>query len=306
MSSHSHHGHALEADASVRWLVLALAINLAFMMVEVVAGLLADSLALLSDAAHMLTDVAAIALTLGALRLAQRPPSGPFTFGLKRSEILSAQINGAALLALAGFIAFEAIGRLGSAPEVDAPFVIAVGLAGAVANGGAAWALARANRQSLNIEGAYLHNLADLFSSLAAAVAGAVILLTGFHEADSIAALLVAVLMIRGGVGLLVDSGRVLLEAAPRGMEAAEIGQAMAGREGVVEVHDLHVWEVTSGFPALSAHVLVAAGDDCHGRRQELQTMLRERFAITHTTLQVDHEHRKGLVTLEMPGDHPS
>jgi len=184
--------------------------------------------------------------------------------------------------------------------------VIVVGLAGAAANGGAAWALSRANRRSLNIEGAYLHNLADLFSSLAAAVAGAVILFTGFDEADSIAALLVAALMLRGGASLLIDSGRVLLEAAPRGMDASEIGQAMAQREGIVEVHDLHVWEVTSGFPALSAHVLVAAGDDCHARRRELQTLLRERFGITHTTLQVDHEHQKGLVALQMPGESPS
>ena len=310
MTAHGHghhgHGHGVSADASVGWLALALAINLVFMVVEVVAGLLADSLALLSDAAHMLTDVAAIALALVAVRLAQRPPAGAFTFGLKRSEILSAQINGAALLLLAGFIAFEAIGRLGSTPEVDGPFVIVVGLAGAAANGGAAWALSRANRRSLNIEGAYLHNLADLFSSLAAAVAGAVILFTGFDEADSIAALLVAALMLRGGASLLIDSGRVLLEAAPRGMDASEIGQAMARREGIVEVHDLHVWEVTSGFPALSAHVLVAAGDDCHARRRELQTLLRERFGITHTTLQVDHEHQKGLVALQMPGESPS
>ncbi|MEJ7750385.1 MAG: cation diffusion facilitator family transporter [Thermoleophilaceae bacterium] len=307
-AGHDHHGHAhgVSAETSAGWLVLALVINLAFMVVEVVVGLIADSLALLSDAAHMLTDVGAIALALVAVRLASRAPSGGFTFGLKRSEILSAQLNGAALLLLAGFIAFEAIGRLGSTADVDAPLVIAVGLTGAVANGAAAFALARANRRSLNIEGAYLHNLADLFSSLAAAVAGAVILFTGFDEADSIAALLVAVLMVRGGVSLLIESGRVLLEAAPRGMEAAEIGQAMAASDGVVEVHDLHIWEVTSGFPAMSAHVLVAAGDDCHSRRRELQTMLGERFGLTHTTLQVDHEHRKGLVTLDIPGKAPS
>ncbi len=156
------------------------------------------------------------------------------------------------------------------------------------------------------MEGAYLHNLTDLFSSLAAAAAGVAIVVTGFDRADSIAALLVAALMVRGGVGLLIDSGRVLLEATPRGMDADEIGRAMATHEGVVEVHDLHVWEVTSGFPALSAHVLVEAGDDCHNRRREVQAMLGERFGISHTTLQVDHEARKGLVTLEMPGDGPS
>jgi len=294
------------AHADPRWLAVALAINVAFMVVEVVAGLLADSLALLSDAAHMLTDVAAIGLALLAVSLARRPPSGPFTFGLKRAEILSAQVNGAALLILAAVIAWEALGRLGSPPDVDAPFLVAVGLAGAVANGAAAWALARAGRSSLNVEGAYLHNFADLFSSLAAAGAGLAIVLTGFDRADSIAALLVALLMVRGGVGLLIESGRVLLEAVPRGMDAGEIGGAMAARDGIVEVHDLHVWEVTSGFPALSAHVMVSAGDDCHGRRRELQSMLDERFGITHTTLQVDHAPRPGLVRLDMGEGEPS
>ena len=168
--------------------------------------------------------------------------------------------------------------------------MIAVGLAGAVANGAAAMALSRANRASLNVEGAFLHNLADLWSSLAAAVAGVVIVTTGFDEADGLAALAVCALMVYGGWGLLRDSARVLLEGAPKGMDAEEVGTAMAAHPGVSEVHDLHLWEVTSGFPALSAHVLVPAGEDCHARRRELRDLLHERFAIDHTTLQVEHE----------------
>lgn len=293
------HSHGVTADSSPRWLWIALGINLGFMLVEVVVGLIANSVALLSDAAHMLTDAGAIALALGAIRLASRPPSGRFTFGLKRTEILSAQLNGAALLVLAGVIGFEAVRRVGSPPEVDGALVIIVGLIGALANGGAAWSLTRANRASLNVEGAFLHTMADLYSSLAAAIAGVVIVTTSFNEADAIAALTVCALMLRGGWTLLRDSGRILLEGTPKGMDAGQIGTALASHPGVTEVHDLHVWEVTSGFPALSAHVIVPAGEDCHARRRELQQLLRDRFGIDHTTLQVDHERSRQLLDVE-------
>ncbi len=297
---HSHgHSHGVSAESSPRWLWVALGINFGLMLVEVVVGLLANSVALLSDAAHMSTDAAAIGLALAAIRLAQRAPSGRFTFGLKRTEILSAQVNGATLLVLAAIIGFEAIRRLGDAPEVNGPFVIAVGLVGAAANGAAAWSLSRANRASLNVEGAFLHNLADLYSSLAAAVAGVVIVLTNFNEADGLAALTVCLLMLHGGWTLLRDSGRILLEGTPKGMDAAEIGNALAGHPGVVEVHDLHVWEVTSGFPALSAHVIVPADEDCHARRRELQQLLADRFHIDHSTLQVEHERGRRLIDLD-------
>ena len=286
---HAGHTHGVSREAQPRWLVVALAINLLFMVGEVVVGLIANSVALISDAAHMLTDAGAIALALAAVRLARRPPSGRYTFGLKRSEILSAQLNGASLLVLAAVIGYESIGRVLAPPEVDGSFVIAIGLVGAGANGAAAWALARANRASLNVEGAFLHNLYDLFSSLAAAAAGVVIVTAGFNEADPIAALVVCALMVRAGWGLLRDSGRVLLEGTPKGMDAEEIGEVLASQPGIVELHDLHVWEVTSGFPALAAHVLVRPGDDCHARRRELERLLRERFGIDHTTLQVDH-----------------
>jgi len=299
ISDHHGHHHAISADADRGKLRLALGLIVGFMVVEVVAGILADSLALLSDAAHMLTDAGAVALALTALGLAARPPSARFTFGLGRAEILSAQANGATLLVLAGVIGFEAVRRLFDPPAVEGGLVIAVGLLGAAVNLGAAWALASAERRSLNVEGARAHVLTDLYASLGAALAGAVILLFGIREADPVAALLVALLMLRTAWSLLRDSGRVLLEGAPAGMDPAAIGDALARHPGVIEVHDLHVWEVTTDFPALAAHVLVAPGDDCHRIRRELQELLGERFAIRHTTLQVDHERAEELLDIE-------
>jgi cobalt-zinc-cadmium efflux system protein len=300
--AHDHgHSHAISADADRGKLRLALGLILAFMLVEVVAGVLASSLALLSDAAHMLTDAGAVALALGALSLAARPPTGRFTFGLGRAEILSAQANGATLLVLAGVIGVEAVRRLTDPPAVEGGLVLGVGLVGAAVNIGAAWALAQAQRRSLNVEGARAHVLTDLYASLGAATAGALVLAFGFEEADPIAALLVALLMLRTAWTLLRDSGRILLEGTPAGMDSDAIGRALAGYPGVIEVHDLHVWEVTSGFPALAAHVLVAPGDDCHGIRHELESLLRDRFAIAHTTLQVDHEQEQALLKIEGP-----
>jgi cobalt-zinc-cadmium efflux system protein len=289
-----HHHHAPSADADLRWLAVALALISGFMVVELLGGLLASSLALLSDAAHMLTDAGAIGLAIVAARVAARPAGGRFTFGYGRAEILSAQVNGAALLVLAGVIAIESIRRLFSPPDVEGALVVAVGLVGAGVNVAAAWALGRAERRSLNVEGARQHVLTDLYASLAAAAAGAVVLFAGFDRADGIAALFVSALMLRSGWGLLRESGRVLLEAAPRGMDPQAIGDAMAREPGVVEVHDLHVWEVTSGFPALAAHVVVKPGDDCHAMRRRLQQVLEQRFDIDHVTLQVDHATEVG------------
>ena len=298
--SHDHaHHHAIAPDADRGKLRLAMGLIVGFMLVEVVAGLIASSLALLSDAAHMLTDAGAVALALVALRLAARPPTGRFTFGLGRAEILSAQVNGAALLVLAGILGVEGVRRLFDPPDVEGGLVLAVGLAGAVVNVGAAWALASAERRSLNIEGAHAHVLTDLYASLGAAAAGAIVLLTGFRQADPLAGLLVALLMLLTAWRLLRESGLVLLEGTPRELDANAVGRALAGHPGVVEVHDLHVWEVTSGFPALAAHVLVAPGDDCHGIRQQLEALLEERFSIHHTTLQVEHERVDELLDIE-------
>jgi cobalt-zinc-cadmium efflux system protein len=297
--AHHHHHHAVSPDADRGRLATALVLILGFMAAEVVAGIVSGSLALLSDAAHMLTDAGSIALALAAARLAARPPTAAFTFGLGRAEILSAQVNGATLLVLAGVIAVEAVQRLLAPPAVEGGVVMVVGLAGAAVNVAAAWQLAKAERRSLNVEGARAHILTDLYASLAAATAGALILLFGWGAADGIAALLVAGLMVRSGWSLLRDSSRVLLEGSPQGLRSEDIGSALAAAPGIVEVHDLHVWEVTSGFPALAAHVLVAPGDDCHARRRELETMVHERFGIHHTTLQVDHEASEQLLRIE-------
>src|SRR5829696_1243191 len=181
--SHEHHHHTVAPDADRRRLATALALIVGFMVAEVAAGLIAGSLALLSDAAHMLTDAGSLTLALVAARLAARPPSGRFTFGLGRAEVLSAQVNGAALLVLAGVIAIEALQRFSSPPEVKGGVVLAVGLLGAAVNVAAAWQLARAERRSLNVEGARAHVIADLYASLGAAAAGSIVLLTGLEPA---------------------------------------------------------------------------------------------------------------------------
>ena len=300
--SHSGHGHShvqVSADTDSRRLAVALGLIVAFMVVEVVAGILAHSLALLSDAAHMLTDAGALALSLIVIRLVKRPAAGNLTFGLRRTEILSAQANGATLLVLAALIVYEGIHRLISPPTPAGTVVLVVALVGIAVNLVATWQLSRANRQSMNIEGSFQHILTDLFAFIATAIAGIIIITTGFARADGIAALLVAALMLRAAYGLLRDSGRVLLEAAPEGMNVSEIGAAIAGHPHVESVHDLHVWEVGSGFPALSAHVLVHPKDDCHAIRRELEQTLKERFGIEHTTLQVDHSTAEQLLTID-------
>ncbi len=284
---------------------MALGLISGFMVVEVVAGVLAHSLALISDAGHMLTDAAALGLSIVALRLAARPARGAMTYGLRRVEILSAQANGATLLVLAGVIVYSAVSRLISPPTVSAWTVVAVALAGIVVNGAAVFTLAGAGRENMSIEGSFQHILTDLFAFIGTAVAGAVILLTGFGRADPIASLVVAALMLRSSYGLLRDSARVFLEAAPEGLDPQEIGRALAGAAGVVEVHDLHVWEVSSGFPALSAHVLVSRDTDCHGVRRALEVLLVERFHLEHTTLQVDHEDGGELLELEFSRGGP-
>ncbi len=298
--AHGHAGHAhahgsvghshVREGTDARALTIALSLILAFMAGEVVAGVLAHSLALLSDAAHMLTDAAALGLALVALRIARRPPRGAMTYGFGRVEILSAQANGITLVVLAAWIVFEAISRLISPPGVHGAIVVVVALVGVAVNLAATYVLAGASRESLNVEGSFQHILTDLFAFVATAIAGGIILLTGFVRADALASLLVAATMLYAGTRLVLASGRIFLEAAPEGLDPQEVGRALAAHAGVVEVHDLHVWEVTSGFPAMSAHVVVRAGDDCHELRRALQQDLTERYGLRHTTLQVDHE----------------
>jgi cobalt-zinc-cadmium efflux system protein len=292
------HAHTLGVDASKRRLSVALGLIGAFIAAEVVAGILAHSLALLSDAAHMLTDAGAIGLSLVALALAARPAGGDLTFGLKRAEILSALANGATLLVLAGLIVYEAIHRLVTPPAVGGWTVLVVAVAGIAVNLVVTWQLSKADRQNMAVEGSFQHILTDLYAFIGTAAAGLVIITTGFQRADPIASLAVAALMLKAAYGLLKGSGRVLLEMSPAGISVEEVGRAIAGHERVESVHDLHVWEIGSGFPALSAHVLVAPGDDCHAVRRELELMVAERFGIDHTTLQVDHARTRELLTI--------
>ena len=292
--AHAHaHAHGPSRETERGALKTALVLIVAFMLAEVTAGVLSSSLALLSDAAHMLTDAVALAMALAAARLAQRPPAGAMTYGLGRAEILSAQANGVTLAVLSVLIVIDAVRRLISPPTVHALPVLIVALVGIVVNVAATRIVARGSssgERSLNVEGSYQHLLTDLYGFIATAVAAVVILTTGFQRADPIVSLFIAGLLLRAAYGLLVASGRVFMEAAPAGLDPEEIGRALAAQPGVVEVHDLHVWEVTSGFPALSAHVVVRAGDDCHELRRILQQDVRERFGVSHTTLQVDHE----------------
>lgn len=305
-SGHSHggHSHALAADADARRLSTGLALIVAFMIAEIVAGILAHSLVLLSDAAHMLTDAGALLLSLVVLRLVRRPARGNLTFGLQRLEVLSAQANGATLLVLTGLIVYGAVQRLVTPPSPGGLTIVVVALAGIVVNLLATRELAQANRTSMNIEGSFQHLLTDLYAFVATAIAGTVILTTGFDRADAIAALLVAALMLRAAVGLLRSSGRVLLEIAPAQVNVEDVGVAMACHPRVTEVHDLHVWEISSGFPALSAHVLVELDADCHAIRRELEQLLEERFDIDHTTLQVDHSHADRLLQIGDAHEH--
>ena len=284
------HGPAPGADA--RWLWAALALILVFMAGEVTAGLAAHSLALISDAAHMLTDAASIALVLLTARLAARPPAGGYTYGLKRTEIMSAQANGITLVLLAAWLCYTAIRHLITPPAVDGGVVLAVALAGVAVNLAVTMMIARAggrDRDRLNVSGAFQHILTDLYAFAATAVAGLVIVTTGFERADPIATLVVVALMVRAGAGLIRDSGRIFLEAAPAGLDPGAVGAALAARPHVAEVHDLHIWEITSGQPAASAHVLVAPGEDCHAVRADLEAYLSGEYGITHATLQVDH-----------------
>ncbi|MCW3030197.1 MAG: cation diffusion facilitator family transporter [Solirubrobacterales bacterium] len=300
--SHAGHTHAVRVDADRGKLAVALGLVVALMAAEIAVGVTSHSLALLSDAGHMLTDAAAIGFSLVAIALAARPARGAMTFGLRRVEILSAQANGVTLLILAALIAYEAIRRLFDPPTVRAWPILFVALAGVLVNLLATATLARANRESLNIEGSFQHLLTDLYAFIGTAIAAGVILATGFQRADPLVSLLIAALMLRSGATLVRASGRIFLEAAPEGLDPQAIGRALVAERGVVEVHDLHVWEISSGFPALSAHVLVGAESDCHATRRAMETMLRRRFGLDHTTLQVDHagEGRSQLVQLQI------
>ena len=295
--------HAHDHSGDRRRLEIALALILALMGVEVAGGVLAHSVALLADAGHMLTDAAALGAALAAAALASRPARGPWTFGLGRAEILAAQGNGIVLLIVMLGIVYSSVRRLVSPPHVHGGIVVAVALAGVAVNLVATLVLAGADRRSLNVRGAFLHVATDLAAFAGTALAGALVLVTGWSRFDPIAGLLVAALMLRAGWSLLRDSGRIFLEAAPAGIDPDAVASTLAADPDVVEVHDLHVWTVTSGFPALAAHILVSPDTDCHGARRRLEQLLNERFGLRHTTLQVDHVARRSqVVSIERRG----
>ena len=296
------HDHSTTAQSDRRYLAAALALMLAFMAVEVVVAIVSGSLALLADAGHMLTDAGAIAASLWAIRLAARPAAGVWTFGFKRAEVLSAAVNGITLLVVAVLVAFEAIRRLVHPPEVAGLPLLIVAIVGVAVNVVATWVLAKANRSSMNIEGAFQHILTDLYAFIGTVIAGAVILATGFNRADPIASLVVVALMLRASWELLKVSGRVLLEAAPETVDLPSVRQHLLELPEVSEVHDLHVWTVTSDLPARSAHVVVA--DNCftagHAPQvlDRLQACLGGHFDVAHSTFQLEPaghtEHEAG------------
>jgi cobalt-zinc-cadmium efflux system protein len=262
------------------------------MAAEIVAGLVGHSLALLADAGHMLSDAAALGFALLASAMAARPAAGRWTFGYSRIEILAAQTNGITLGLIALWVIWSAVHRLVSPQDVRGGLVLVVALGGVLVSLAASLVLARASKESLNVRGAFLHVLTDVAAFGAAALAGGLILATGWDRFDPIASLAVATLMLWSSASLLRESTTIFLERAPSGADPDAIGRALVEDDAVVEVHDLHVWTVTSGFPALSAHVLVSPDADCHAARRRLERTLSDRFDLTHTTLQVDHAER--------------
>ena len=295
------HAHGPGPNSDRRYLLTALIMLAAFMAAEVITAVLSGSLALLSDAGHMLSDVGAIGGALWAIALAARPPSGKWTYGLKRAEILSAAANGITLLVVGGIVTAEAIARLIHPPAVEGGPVIVVAVAGVIVNVAASWVLARANRSSLNVEGAFRHVLTDLYGFIGTVIAGIIIVTTGFTRADAIASLLVVALMVKAAWELLRDSGRVLLEAAPEGMNLEDVRAHLLATGHVRGVHDLHVWTVTSGLPTLSAHIVVddSCFHDGHAPQllDALQACLTGHFDVEHSTFQLEAAAHAGHET---------
>jgi cobalt-zinc-cadmium efflux system protein len=295
---HHTHGHAHGREAGTRALLWTLALLAAYTVAEVVGGLLTGSLALLADAGHMLSDVLSIVLALGAIWLARRPATPSRSFGYRRAEIVAAFVNGLALVAVAVWVVAEAVQRLADPPEVLGGGMLLVALGGLVVNGVAFAILARSARESLNVEAALRHVVADALGSVGAIAAAVTILVTGWELADPLVSIGIALLILASAWGILRESGHVLIEGAPRGMDTASVQAAILDVPGVVSVHDLHVWTITSGFDALAAHVLVGRDDDCHARRRDVERMLVDRFGIRHTTLQMEHA-ADGLIQLK-------
>ena len=297
--SHDGHGHS-HRGANKRALAVVLFLTAGFMVAEVIGGILTGSLALLADAGHMLSDAASLAVSLFAAWLAGRPATPSRSFGYRRAEILAALFNGLTLVAISVWIFIEAFRRFSEPPEVLGGLMLAVAVLGLLVNVAGAFILSRSEGESLNVEGALRHVIADVLGSVGAIIAAVVIILTGWRYADPLISFVIGLLVLTSSWKLLRDSVTILLEATPRGIDAEEVGGKMVGVEGIREVHDLHIWTITSGFPALAAHVLVGDHENCHEKRRELEDLLEHEYGIEHTTLQVDHvgDHQATLHTL--------
>jgi len=294
---HRHETHD-RREASRRALSAVLALTVGFTVVEIAGGILTGSLALLADAGHMLFDTVAIGLALAAIALAQRPATPRRSFGFQRAEILAAFVNGLTLVLVSGWIVWEAVQRFRDPPEILGGWMLVVALAGLAVNAASAGILMRSERESLNVEAALRHVLADLLGSAGVLLAAVVILTTGWTVVDPLVSLGIALLIVASAWSVLRDSAAILMEETPSGIDADAVARAIVSVPGVTSVHDLHVWRITSGFDALAAHVLVGRREDCHGLRREIERVLASGFDITHTTLQVDHDASDVLIEL--------
>jgi cobalt-zinc-cadmium efflux system protein len=295
------HQHGLNIDLrtmSYRRLWWALIINLIFLGIEIVGGILTNSLALLADAGHMLTDVAALSLALFVAGIAQKPATPDRTYGLLRAEVLGAFVNGAMLVFVVGLIFWEAWKRLGQTKEVDGPFMLLVAFFGLLANLGSASILAKGIKENVNLRGVFLHMIADALGSVAAMVAGVVILTTAWYPVDSIASMVIGLIILWSSWGFLKQTMNILLEATPEDIDFMEVKSALEDMEHIEKVHDLHIWNITSGMPVLTAHLYLASccTEANHWQEclAEAQKILRERFGIEHTTLQVETSDTSG------------
>ncbi|SNS33821.1 cobalt-zinc-cadmium efflux system protein [Geodermatophilus pulveris] len=298
---HGHdHGHpaATASGAHRRRLAVVLVLTLVVAAAEVAGALVSGSLALLADAGHMATDALGIGLALGAVSLAQRPARGRRTFGWQRAEVLAAVANGLLLVAVAGYVVVEAVRRIGDPPRIDAGLVLAVAALGLAVNLGGLALLHRGRRDSLAVRGAHLEVLGDALGSVAVLASAVVVATTGWTPADTVASLLIAALVVPRAWSLLREAVDVLLEAAPRGVDLERVRAHLLGVDGVVGVHDLHAWTITSGLPVLSAHVVVSdeALADGHGGRvlDALGDCLGEHFDVAHCTFQLEAEAHAG------------
>lgn len=293
---HHHHPHHHGADAG-RTLTAALVMNAGYTALQVVVGVLAGSVALLADAGHNLSDVLALGVALGAVWFARRPATPRRSFGYRRAEILAALVNALSIVAVSGIILYEAIRRLTDPPDVPGGWLMAVAAGGIAVNALSAWIIHRAGRgrDDLNLRASFLHLAGDALASLGVLIAGALVLAFGWRIADPVIAIAIAGLIAASAWGVLRESVLVLLEAAPRGTDPEAVGAALAAAGGVVEVHDLHIWSVSSDFPAISAHVVVTHDSDCHRVRRELEELLAHRFGIAHSTLQMEHRQPRLL-----------